>query len=288
MPRHKTYGQYKRGLLLGVFLWAALGWIGAGDLQAMQSTTLTSRVVCPQARLKLVNPLTMSQAGSIGRRLELYPAEGVRAPLPQSFPDSEPAFPDPEPATELEVALEGRERLHATRRILWLGTLQLGVQYSITYTSEPANWKIHGNNLEPSWDKFRSNFSVPPVWEPQAYGGGGFMGYLQADGDIWVTNVIGHGLQGSEIYLRMRREGFLWWEALLGGALHSTVWEYGVEGWNETPSAFDLAFTPVGGWLLGELRMQALQFLHPRRRHWLAAGLTFVVDPVGALQRARR
>ena len=117
-------------------------------------------------------------------------------------------------------------------------------------------------------------------------GGGGALGWLQADGDAWTTNVVGHALQGSEIHVRMRRHGFGRLQAAVAGLVHSTLWEYAVEGWNETPSAWDLAWTPVGGWLLGEARWLAWHWLDGRRHRVLARVAQVVLDPVGELVQA--
>ncbi len=196
----------------------------------------------------------------------------------------------PDEPRMLEVPLEGIDPGASTAwrlgRVTTLGSLQLAVQYGALYTSQPENWKAFGNSLEPSWMKLRSNFDRAPVWRPVAFGGGGHLGYLQADGDPWTTNVIGHGLQGSEIYLRMRREGFPWGQAFAAGMVHSTMWEYGVEGWNETPSAWDLAYTPIGGLMLGELRYQLTHYLKGLEGSWFTTGLRIVVDPVHELMQA--
>ncbi len=168
-------------------------------------------------------------------------------------------------------------------RVATLGALQWGAQYATLMISQPPNWQDHGNSLTPSWAKFQSNFGRAPVWEPETMGGGGPLGWLQADGDAWTTNVLGHALQGSEIHVRMRREGFSPGAAAIAGVVHSTLWEYAVEGWNETPSAWDLAWTPVGGWLLGEARYRAWHWLGDRRHRPAARAARILLDPVGEL-----
>ncbi len=177
--------------------------------------------------------------------------------------------PDPEP---VRLARAGA-----------LGAAQWGLQYGVLLASQPPNWQDHGNSLTPSWTKFTSNFTRAPAWDPEGMGGGGALGWLQADGDAWTTNVMGHALQGSEIHVRMRREGFGPGAAAVVGVVHSTLWEYAVEGWNETPSAWDLAFTPVGGWLLGEARYRAWHWLDSRRHRRAARIAQTVLDPVGEL-----
>ncbi len=166
-------------------------------------------------------------------------------------------------------------------RVAALGGAQLGIQYAALMIMQPPNWQDHGNSLTPSWSKFTSNFRRAPVWDPQGMGGGGALGYLQADGDAWVTNVLGHGVQGSEVHLRMRQEGFSPLQAFAAGAVHSTVWEYGIEGWNETPSLWDLIYTPIGGFLVGELRHQLKRRV--KRLPGESAferGALFVIDPL--------
>ncbi|MBI5512691.1 MAG: DUF3943 domain-containing protein [Deltaproteobacteria bacterium] len=105
------------------------------------------------------------------------------------------------------------------------------------------------------------------------------------DGDRWEINAIGHGLMGSEVYLRFRQCGHDGWTSLAATAVASTVWEYGVEVWNSRPSANDLLWTPLGGALLGELRLLL----------WRSAGalpavprglLRVLADPFGSLERA--
>jgi hypothetical protein len=187
-----------------------------------------------------------------------------------------------DPASPLgATASPESDALERLETVSLYGGAQLAAQYAALYVMQPPNWKHYGNSVEPTYVKFESNFERNPIFEPERLGGGGPLGVLQADGDSWITNVVGHGLQGSEIYLRMRRHGFDWFSAALAGAVHSTVWEYGIEGWNETPSAWDLAYTPVGGMLFGELRYHVLA--EPEDHPWYVRAL---VDPLGELTAA--
>jgi len=105
------------------------------------------------------------------------------------------------------------------------------------------------------------------------------------DGDDWTINVLGHGLFGSELYMRARicRHSML--EALAFTAVGSALWEYGFEANAVRPSALDLTYTPISGMVLGEARYQG----------WVAASrisdagwravLTAVFDPFGELER---
>jgi hypothetical protein len=84
---------------------------------------------------------------------------------------------------------------------------------------------------------------------------------FESDGDPWLINVVGHGLFGSEIYLRMRRCGQAPMASLAAALIASTAWEYGVEAFRQRPSAVDLVWTPLGGALLGEGRHQLYRLI---------------------------
>ncbi|WP_437591388.1 DUF3943 domain-containing protein [Sorangium sp. So ce1000] len=103
------------------------------------------------------------------------------------------------------------------------------------------------------------------------------------DHDPWPINVFGHGLLGSEMYLRARSCRF---GALGGFAIAGThLWEYGYEANGVRPSALDLGYTLLAGALLGELRYAT----------WRAAGsiesaparlvVRVLMDPFGELER---
>jgi hypothetical protein len=110
--------------------------------------------------------------------------------------------------------------------------------------------------------------------------------FMRWDGDSLVVNVVGHGLFGSELYLRARQCRLGWAGSLAFAAASSTLWEYGFEGNGVRPSAQDLVYTPLMGMGLGEVRYLV----------WQAAGsiqspvgrgvLRGVVDPFGELERA--
>ncbi len=126
----------------------------------------------------------------------------------------------------------------------------------------------------------REAFSTPPVFRADR-------SLLESDGDPWSVNVIGHGLFGSEIYLRSRQCGGAPLEAFAWTAGASTVWEYAVEGSAKRPSAIDLAWTPiVGGLVLGELRFQAHRWLGSERPGILRRIAPTLLDPLGSLERA--
>ena len=109
---------------------------------------------------------------------------------------------------------------------------------------------------------------------------------FETDGDPWAINVFGHAAFGSEIYLRARQCGSTALRALAWTAGASVAWEYGFEATAKRPSAVDLTWTPLSGFLLGELRFRMYRWLGPGdggALRWLARG---VLDPLGSLERA--
>ena len=126
----------------------------------------------------------------------------------------------------------------------------------------------------------REAVSRPPVFRRDR-------SLLESDGDPWTVNVVGHGLFGSEIYLRSRQCGGAPLTAFAWTAGASIAWEYALEGSVKRPSAIDLAWTPiVGGLVLGELRFRAYHSLRsedPGLLRRIARGL---LDPLGSLERA--
>ena len=126
---------------------------------------------------------------------------------------------------------------------------------------------------------YQAAFSRPPLWD-------GSRPLFREDGDRWQINVIGHGLFGSELYLRARSCRLPVWQALLFTGMASATWEYGVEASGTRPSALDLVYTPVAGLVLGEAR-----FLTWRAARTLSPGplrtvLSAAIDPLGDLERA--
>ncbi|MDB4944077.1 MAG: Ubiquitin-protein ligase [Labilithrix sp.] len=122
-------------------------------------------------------------------------------------------------------------------------------------------------------------FTKPPIFDSRRPA-------FRWDGDPWPINVVGHGLFGSELYLRSRLCGLRWYGALAFAAAGSTLWEYAFEGNGVRPSAQDLIYTPLMGLALGEARHAV----------WLAAGglassgwrtaARVAVDPFGEIERA--
>lgn len=125
---------------------------------------------------------------------------------------------------------------------------------------------------------FARAWTTPPLFDASRR-------VFEWDRDIFYINVFGHGLMGSEIYLRARQCGHGFWASFLFTAGMSALWEYGIEAWHAQPSAIDLAWTPVGGALIGEFRLAAWELagrLPPVPRRVVRV----IVDPFGEMERA--
>ncbi len=122
-------------------------------------------------------------------------------------------------------------------------------------------------------------FSRPPRWNSS-------LALFEEDGDRWQINVLGHGLFGSELYLRARTCRLPAWQALLFTGLASATWEYGIEANGTRPSALDLTFTPAAGILFGEARFQGWRAARTLPNGPLRSALSAFLDPLGDLERA--
>jgi hypothetical protein len=127
------------------------------------------------------------------------------------------------------------------------------------------------------WRFLKDAYTNPPKFDPHAR-------WFEWDGDRWQINVIGHGLMGSELYLRARTCGHDVLASLGFAAAASATWEYAIEVWNARPSLNDLIWTPLAGMALGELRFviwKGARTFAPAPRVLVRA----VVDPFGSLER---
>ena len=124
----------------------------------------------------------------------------------------------------------------------------------------------------------RDAYTLPPKFDPDRR-------FFEWDGDHWVINLWGHGLMGSELYLRARQCGHGALPSIAFAAAASAVWEYGVEVYNARPSLNDLVWTPLGGALLGEMRLVTWEAAASLPRVWRHV-VRAVVDPFGELERA--
>jgi hypothetical protein len=137
--------------------------------------------------------------------------------------------------------------------------------FSFRRTSE---WPARYRDAFTQWPKFDSH-----------------RGFMEWDGDHWKINVIGHGLLGSELYLRPRRCGVGWLGSLAIAAGTSALWEFGIEANGVRPSAVDLVYTPISGLVLGELRFWAWQATGSLSDSTWRTVLRSLVDPVGEFGR---
>lgn len=126
--------------------------------------------------------------------------------------------------------------------------------------------------------RYEEAFTKPPIFDARKPA-------FQWDGDSIKINVLGHGVFGSELYMRARQCHLGVAGSLAAAAISSTVWEYVFEGNGVRPSAQDLVFTPLAGLVLGELRFlgyqAAAKLARPVTRHVVQA----VLDPLGELER---
>jgi hypothetical protein len=126
--------------------------------------------------------------------------------------------------------------------------------------------------------RYGEAFTKPPVFDTTRPA-------FEWDGDRWTTNVIGHGLLGSELYLRARTCHLGWAGSLLFAAAASTTWEYVFEANGVRPSGQDLWYTPLSGLVIGEARFQAWRAAEGIASPALRTGLRILLDPLGEFER---
>ena len=122
-------------------------------------------------------------------------------------------------------------------------------------------------------------FTKPPLFD-------GSRRAFEWDGDPWTINVIGHGLFGSELYLRARICHLHWYGSLAFAAAASALWDYGFEANGVRPSALDLVFTPLAGMALGEGRYVVWRAATGVQSAALRQVIRAAVDPFGEVERA--
>jgi len=110
--------------------------------------------------------------------------------------------------------------------------------------------------------------------------------FMRWDGDPLFVNVVGHGLFGSELYMRARQCRLGWAGSLAFAAGASAVWEYVFEANGVRPSAQDLIYTPLMGIVLGETRYfvyRAAGAISSKAGRSIVRG---IMDPLGEIERA--
>lgn len=121
-------------------------------------------------------------------------------------------------------------------------------------------------------DHYEEAFTKPPLFDASKPA-------FRWDGDPLAINVVGHGLYGSEFYMRARQCHWGVVGSFFFAAATSAVWEYAFEGNGVRPSAQDLIYTPVAGIALGEARYQLYRLTKN-------VVLRAVTDPFGEIERA--
>ncbi len=144
--------------------------------------------------------------------------------------------------------------------------------------SEAVLWPKPFAQFDTWGDHYKEAFTKPPLFDASA-------SFMQWDGDPLAINVVGHGLLGSELYLRARQCHFGWFGSFVFAAGASAIWEYGIEANGTRPSAQDLVYTPLMGLALGELRYGAWTAAGKLKRGTERAVLRAVFDPFGELER---
>lgn len=140
--------------------------------------------------------------------------------------------------------------------------------YPTPFAESPSTWGPH----------YREAFTKRPLFDASKPA-------FAWDGDSWKLNVVGHGLMGSELYIRARSCRFGALGSLAFAAAGTALWEYGFEANGVRPSAQDLVYTPLAGLALGEARYQLHRVAGGIASPGLRGVVRAVVDPFGELSR---
>lgn len=168
-----------------------------------------------------------------------------------------------QPVLRNQHAPFGRKFIRATGFVLATEACEMAI---LLLSSEGfSKWdKSQFSNLR---QHYKDAFTKPPI----------------IDKDTWYNDYIGHPYQGAFDYNALRSQGGTVWQSGLFVALHSTVWEYLIEGSQERPSIQDLILTPVGGVLLGELFNFTTMRLSRNGFTWYEALVVCVINPAFVL-----
>ena len=109
-----------------------------------------------------------------------------------------------------------------------------------------------------------------------------FWSFPFSDGDFVNTNYFQHPLSGMSTYLYYRAVGFDRVSAGLGTAMHSFLFEYTIEAWQQPPSLNDLFVTPGMGVPIGIFVEISSDWLGHRDSQFLRA-LSYIVNPTKIL-----
>ncbi|MFO0735908.1 MAG: DUF3943 domain-containing protein [Labilithrix sp.] len=121
-------------------------------------------------------------------------------------------------------------------------------------------------------DHYEEAFTRPPLFDTSKPA-------FRWDGDPLSINLVGHGLYGSEFYMRARQCRWGGVGSFFFAAATSAVWEYAFEANGTRPSAQDLVYTPLAGVVLGEARYRLYRWTESRV-------VRAAMDPFGEIERA--
>lgn len=109
------------------------------------------------------------------------------------------------------------------------------------------------------------------------------------DKDALWLNYIAHPYFGAIYYLQPRTAGYDWnVSAFFSFIASGLFWEYGIEGFAETPSWQDLIITPAIGSLIGEGFYRIIRYIQSNDNKlfgqwWLGKTVNWILDPIGSL-----
>jgi hypothetical protein len=198
----------------------------------------------------------------VGEPADVEPAPPAPpAPSPAATAAPAPPPPPPPPANVVVPVLHGTALMVVMRGV------------------ETVIWPIPFAQPEHFAAHYEEAYTRPPKFDTS-------QPFMRWDGDPWFINVVGHGLFGSELYVRARQCRLGWAGSLAFAAAASTTWEYVFEANGVRPSALDLVYTPLMGLALGEARYAVHRAAAGLRSPGARAVVRAVVDPLGEIERA--
>ena len=212
-------------------------------------------------------PLALVWAASSGDPSATLPPPFPPAPAPVVTPAD--VLPPPPPPELPEPAIWCVPVLHTTGLFTVMRTTEAFLWPTPFAETRPRVWLEH----------YERAFTEPPLFDTKRSA-------FEWDHDRYTINVFGHGLLGSELYYRPRRCGATMLESLAFATAASAVWEYVFEANGVRPSALDLVYTPLSGWVLGEARFLGWSAASGISNRTLRGVVRALLDPLGELSRA--
>ncbi|MGI9553353.1 MAG: DUF3943 domain-containing protein, partial [Thermodesulfobacteriota bacterium] len=105
-----------------------------------------------------------------------------------------------------------------------------------------------------------------------------FWSFPFSDGDNLNTNYFQHPLSGMSTYLYYRSVGFDKVTSGIGSAMHSILFEYTVEAWQQHPSFNDIIVTPLIGVPVGIMVEYFSSYLLQTNSQFLRA-VGYMINP---------